>query len=126
MMQRELAELWAESKQLPTVSCPGKEQAQPQQQQAQHLSQLQDAAASRADATRKSNEKRKASSERSSSEVNKGSKLSGSLGGSHDSAAGLWSTQAVPKCDAGPAHSFRDDSDSSACIRWLPFKVRNS
>jgi hypothetical protein len=122
-LQRELAEVWAASKQLPTV---GSSQHKDHSQQLQQQPILQDALA-RLENTRKSNEKRKLSTERKySSELSSSDqqKSSDVAGGSRDSAAGLWGTQGTLQHEQD--HHSVCGSENTPCLRWFPYRVSST
>lgn len=118
-LQKELAELWAASK-----PATGNSLHKDHSQQLQQQPAAQDAVARLESSQRKSNDKRKLSSERKpSSDLSISSQVKGgdAVGGSHDSAAGLWSTQAASKFQGD--HGSACGGDSTPCLRWFPYKV---
>jgi hypothetical protein len=122
-LQKELAELWAASKQQ-TPSLASSQHQQPSQHQLQQQPLLQEALAG-LDSARKSNDKRKFSSERKPSSDLSGSghhKGSEAAGGSQDSGVGPWGVQESHGSDQDSSSAC--SSDSVGCLRWLPYKVR--
>lgn len=121
VLQKELAELWAASK---AGESQNKDPSERLQQGDPHvheaLKEL-DSAARKSSDKRKFSTDRKPSSDLSSSDKQKGGKGSDAAGGSQDSAAALWSTQAVPQLEQD--HTSVCGSDSAPCLRWLPYKV---